>query len=30
MTVAGTVAELTAGDRSLEDVFLTHTHGASR
>ena len=30
VTVAGTVAELTAGNRSLEDVFLAHTHGASR
>ena len=30
VTVAGTVAELTAGERSLEDVFLAHTHGASR
>jgi ABC-2 type transport system ATP-binding protein len=30
VTVAGTVAELTAGDRSLEDVFLAHTHGATR
>ncbi len=30
VTVAGTVGELTAGDRSLEDVFLAHTHGAVR
>ena len=30
VTVAGTVAELTAGDRSLEDVFLAHTHAAGR
>ncbi|HEY5784056.1 MAG TPA: ABC transporter ATP-binding protein [Microlunatus sp.] len=30
VTVAGTVGELTAGDRSLEDVFLAHTHGAIR
>lgn len=30
VSVAGTVAELTAGERSLEDVFLAHTHGASR
>ena len=30
VTVSGTVPELTAGDRSLEDVFLAHTHGASR
>jgi ABC-2 type transport system ATP-binding protein len=30
VTVAGTVSELTAGDRSLEDVFLAHTHGAVR
>ena len=30
VTIAGTVAELTAGDSTLEDVFLTHTHGASR
>ncbi|HEU5487158.1 MAG TPA: ABC transporter ATP-binding protein [Microlunatus sp.] len=29
VTVAGTVAELTADDRSLEDVFLSHTHGAA-
>ncbi|HEU4546837.1 MAG TPA: ABC transporter ATP-binding protein [Microlunatus sp.] len=28
VSVAGTVGELTAGDRSLEDVFLAHTHGA--
>ena len=30
VTVAGTVDELTAGDRTLEDVFLAHTHGAVR
>ena len=30
VAVAGTVGELTAGDRSLEDVFLAHTHGAVR
>lgn len=30
VTVEGTVGELTAGDRSLEDVFLAHTHGAVR
>jgi ABC-2 type transport system ATP-binding protein len=30
VTVAGTVGELTAGDRSLEDVFLAHTHGTVR
>jgi ABC-2 type transport system ATP-binding protein len=30
VTVAGTVDELTAGERSLEDVFLAHTHGAAR
>ena len=30
VTVAGTVAELTAGHRSLEDVFLAHTRGAAR
>lgn len=30
VTVSGTVAELTAGERSLEDVFLAHTHGAAR
>ena len=30
VSVAGTVGELTAGDRSLEDVFLAHTHGAVR
>ena len=30
VSVAGTVGELTAGDRSLEDVFLAHTHGAAR
>ena len=30
VTVAGTVGELTAGDRSLEDVFLAHTHAAVR
>ena len=30
VTVAGTIPELTAGNRSLEDVFLAHTHGASR
>jgi ABC-2 type transport system ATP-binding protein len=29
VTVAGTVTELTAGERSLEDVFLAHTHGAT-
>ena len=29
VVVAGTVAELTAGDRSLEDVFLAHTHGGA-
>jgi ABC-2 type transport system ATP-binding protein len=30
VSVAGTVGELTAGDRTLEDVFLAHTHGAAR
>ncbi len=30
VSVSGTVAELTSGDRSLEDVFLAHTHGAVR
>jgi len=30
VSVSGTVAELTAGDRTLEDVFLAHTHGATR
>jgi ABC-2 type transport system ATP-binding protein len=28
VAVAGTVAELTAGGGTLEDVFLSHTHGA--
>jgi ABC-2 type transport system ATP-binding protein len=30
VSVSGTVSELTSGDRSLEDVFLAHTHGAAR
>lgn len=30
VSVSGTVAELTRGERSLEDVFLAHTHGATR
>lgn len=29
VVVAGTVAELTVGERSLEDVFLAHTHGGA-
>ena len=28
--VSGTVSALTSGDQSLEDVFLAHTHGATR
>ncbi|GAA3708385.1 hypothetical protein GCM10022204_28010 [Microlunatus aurantiacus] len=30
VSVSGTVSALTSGDQSLEDVFLAHTHGATR